>query len=438
MPSPELAENVVVAGRFRLNRLLGRGGMGSVWHATHLGLDTPCAIKFIEGDLSILPEMVRRFEREAKAAASLRSPHVVQVIDHAIWEGIPFIAMELLDGEDLRHRLDREKRLSGQETVDILAQVGRALARAHSLGIVHRDLKPDNIFITKDDDREIVKVLDFGIAKQTATTRATLSKTKTGALLGTPYYMSPEQAEGLSSVDARSDLWSMAVIAFECIVGRVPFEGEAFGDLLLKIMVKPLPVPTALAPVSPKLDAWWAKAASRDPNARFQTVQELLSGLADAVGAEIPAGSSRVVVPMSDIGTDETLPEQVKSPTNVGIARTFSDAPSKAEARGKSRLAMGVAILVIGGGLVALATRSSPPPVAVSAGVQLPAASVAPPPAVSAAQVVPVVSAAVSTAPDASAAPSAVLAPTRPMSKPASRPKPVPSNAAAGAIDQGF
>src|ERR1019366_6689812 len=184
---PELGENVVVAGRFRLNRKLGQGGMGSVWHATHLGLDTPCAIKFIEGDFAMVPEMQQRFEREAKAAASLRSPNVVQIIDHAIWDGVPFIAMELLDGEDLRHRLEKVGRLSAEQTVEILRQVCRALTKAHGLGIVHRDLKPDNIYLVVDDDREIAKVLDFGIAKS-STGMESGSNTKTGAMLGTPYY----------------------------------------------------------------------------------------------------------------------------------------------------------------------------------------------------------------------------------------------------------
>src|SRR4030081_3888762 len=163
----QLVENLVVAGRFRLNRLIGRGGMGSVWQATHLGLDIPCAVKFIEGEYSGMAEAQARFEREAKAAAQLRSPHVVQILDHGVCEGTPYIAMELLDGEDLGKRLTRVGRLPAPELLQIVTQVCRALLRAHSLGIVHRDLKPDNIFIVHDDDREIAKVLDFGIAKAT-------------------------------------------------------------------------------------------------------------------------------------------------------------------------------------------------------------------------------------------------------------------------------
>jgi eukaryotic-like serine/threonine-protein kinase len=159
----QLAENTVVAGRFRLNRLIGRGGMGSVWQATHLGLDIPCAVKFIEGELATLEEAKTRFEREAKAAAQLRSPHVVQILDHGICEDTPYIAMELLDGEDLGKRLAKVGHLTPAELHGIMSQVCRALTKAHSLGVVHRDLKPDNIFLVKDDDREIAKVLDFNV-----------------------------------------------------------------------------------------------------------------------------------------------------------------------------------------------------------------------------------------------------------------------------------
>src|SRR6185437_10478011 len=161
----ELVENTVVAGRFRLTKILGRGGMGSVWTAQHLGLDIPCAVKFIEGDFASMPEAHQRFEREAKAAAQLRSPHVVQILDHGVCEGKPYIAMELLEGEDLGKRLQKTGKIAPAELVTVITQVCRALTKAHALGVVHRDLKPDNIFLVRDDDREIAKVLDFGIAK---------------------------------------------------------------------------------------------------------------------------------------------------------------------------------------------------------------------------------------------------------------------------------
>src|SRR4051812_48593875 len=208
----QLTEGLQIAERFRLVRLLGQGGMGSVWLADHLALEIPCAIKFIDREQNS-PEARRRFEREAKAAAQLRGQHVVQILDHGIWEGVPYIAMEYLEGEDLGARLDSMVRLPHAQTVRIIAQVAKGLSRAHAAAIVHRDLKPENIFLAKDGDDEVVKVPDFGIAKRS---QAALSEggTKTGSLLGTPYFMSPEQARGIKEIDHRSDLFSLAIIAY--------------------------------------------------------------------------------------------------------------------------------------------------------------------------------------------------------------------------------
>src|SRR4029079_10655534 len=244
----QLNENMVVAERFKLARMIGRGGMGSVWQATDLRLSTTCAVKFIEGELANMSEAHARFQREAQAAAQLRSPHVVQIFDHGVWQGHPYIAMELLDGEDLGKRITKAGQGNGGRLPNggvnaVVQQVCRALSKAHAAGVVHRDLKPDNIFLVTDDDREIVKILDFGVAKS-ASHAIDGSNTKTGAMLGTPYYMSPEQAQGIKSVDSRSDLWSLAVIVFQCLTGRLPFESEALGDLLVKIIVNPIPTPS--------------------------------------------------------------------------------------------------------------------------------------------------------------------------------------------------
>jgi len=286
----KLVENAVVAGKFRLNHMLGGGGMGSVWHATHMGLDIPCAVKFVRGELLEQDDIKARFEREAKAAAQLRSPHVVQILDHGVCEGTPYIAMELLDGEDLGTRLERVGRLPPEQLYKIMSEACRALAKAHALGIVHRDLKPDNIYLVRDDDREITKVLDFGIAKTRGSNEISGSGTKTGAMLGTPYYMSPEQAQGTKTVDFRSDLWSLAVITFQSITGRLPFESEALGDLLVKIIISPIPVPSQLASVPPGFDRWWAKASLRDPAERFQSAKEFADSLALVCGVSHISG----------------------------------------------------------------------------------------------------------------------------------------------------
>jgi tRNA A-37 threonylcarbamoyl transferase component Bud32 len=281
----------IVAGKYRLTRMIGRGGMGSVWEGLHTSLGARVAIKFIEAEYVDSDEARQRFENEARAAAMLRSKHVVQVHDHGVMpDGRPYIVMEFLAGEPLDRRLDRIGRLAPPDTVRILVQVCRALAKAHEVGIVHRDLKPENVFLVWDeeDGEDIAKVVDFGIAKFTGASMGVSSSTRTGSVLGTPYYMSPEQARGLRSVDYRSDLWSVGVIAYRCMVGHLPFEGEAVGDLLVKICTAPLPVPSQQASgVPPHFDAWFQRALAREPGERFASAMELAEALATSCGVSM-------------------------------------------------------------------------------------------------------------------------------------------------------
>jgi serine/threonine protein kinase len=293
----ERAPGVVVANRYRLVRQLGVGGMGTVWLATDLLLDSACALKLIDEDKAQSPEVRVRFAREAKVAAQLRGAHVVDVFEHGEWEKTPFIAMEFLDGEDLGTRLDREEVLDPATTYRIAAHVARALARAHAFGIVHRDLKPENVFLVPSDDGEIAKVVDFGIAKHDAYSLRDKT-TKTGSFLGTPYYVSPEQARG-KPTDHRSDLWSLAVIVFQCLTGRPPFESEALGELMGLILYEDLPKPSDVRPgLSPAFDAWWERAAKRDRDERFQTAKEFADSLGEAleqpVLLAVPSLSPRV------------------------------------------------------------------------------------------------------------------------------------------------
>jgi serine/threonine-protein kinase len=228
--------------------------------------------------------MVTRFEREAKVEAQLRSPHVVHVLDHGVWNGTPYIAMEFLQGESVAARLERVGRLDAASTHRLVAHVARALTRAHAIGIVHRDLKPENVFLVPDDDGEIAKVLDFGVAKWN-TDWAVNNVTKTGLLVGTPLYMSPEQARGTRDIDFRADLWSLAVIAFQAMTGSLPFLSEGLGDLLAKIMFEPIPMPSSIVPYLPlEFDDWWVRASSRDIETRFQSAKELSDALAVALG----------------------------------------------------------------------------------------------------------------------------------------------------------
>ena len=261
--------------------------MGSVWEGLHITLGNRVAVKFIETDYAESDEARTRFENEARAAARLQSKYVVQVFDYGVMpDGRPFIVMEYLAGESLDARLERMGKLNVEDTTRIITQVSRALTKAHSAGIVHRDLKPENIFLVNDEEEatDIAKVVDFGIAKFTDTSMGVSSLTRTGSVLGTPFYMSPEQARGLRTVDLRSDLWSLGVIAFRCLTGRYPFEGEAIGDLSVKICTAPLPIPSRLAALPPGFDTWFEKAMQRDPLQRFSSAVELADQLARSCG----------------------------------------------------------------------------------------------------------------------------------------------------------
>jgi eukaryotic-like serine/threonine-protein kinase len=274
------AAGTVLAGKYALVSKLGQGGMGAVWRAEHVQLRSPVAIKLIDHQIASNPEALARFMREAQSAAALRSPHVVQILDFGADNGVPYIAMELLEGESLAARIERTQGLSPTETAHIITQVSRAIAKAHEAGIVHRDLKPDNIFIVQNDEEEVAKVLDFGIAKASSTFGPTTgSNTRTGAILGTPYYMSPEQAEGNRLVDHRTDLWALGVIAFECLLGRRPFDSDALGSLLLAICTRPIPVPSTLGRVPPGFDVWFSRACSRELAQRFQAARDLAGEL---------------------------------------------------------------------------------------------------------------------------------------------------------------
>jgi eukaryotic-like serine/threonine-protein kinase len=280
----------VLGAKYRLVRPLVAGGMGTVWIAEHLSLRSAVAVKLLSREIAETEEGEQRFLREARTAASLRSPHVVQILDHGVDAGTPYIVMELLDGESLATRLQREQQLGPVQTERIVRHVARAVGRAHEAGIAHRDLKPSNIFIVANDEEELVKVLDFGIAKTSEEwTSALAGRTRTGTFLGTPGYVSPEQAEGARTVDYRTDIWSLGVIAFECLLGRPPFVGESFGSLLLAICSRPLPVPSEHGPLPRGFDEWFARACARDPEQRFQSAREAsneLRRLLDLSGGE--------------------------------------------------------------------------------------------------------------------------------------------------------
>jgi serine/threonine-protein kinase len=378
-------EGTVLAGKYALTSKLGQGGMGSVWRAEHVQLRSPVAIKLIDEQIAQNPEALARFMREAQSAALLRSPHVVQILDFGADQGVPYIAMELLEGESLAARLVRSGRLSPAETAHVLTHVARAVSKAHESGIVHRDLKPDNIFLVQNDEEEVAKVLDFGIAKASTGFGATTgSATRTGAVLGTPYYMSPEQAEGNKLVDHRADLWALGVIAFECLLGRRPFESDALGSLLLAICTRPIPVPSSSGAVPAGFDAWFARACARELPERFQTARELASELRRVCAGEQAHGGAQA--PQAGIsGASAATPYGSQAATDSTGGR-YADAPLTASSYAKSVgfeqrktpwLAIGVvtsfAAAAVAAGVV-LVTRNGAAPEIASASVVPPVA----------------------------------------------------------------
>jgi len=268
----------------RLVSHLGSGAMGSVWLAEHISLGTQVAVKLMNAQYAKDPEYVERFQREARAAAQIRSPHVVQVLDSGVTAaGVPFILMELLEGETLRSRIQRLGPLPLADVVRLVMHAASALGRAHQIGIVHRDVKPENLFLIEVGGELFLKVLDFGIAKQPP---ATLQKwmTETGRLLGTPFYMSPEQMVSAKHVDHRTDVWALAAVAYEALTARRPFQGQTFGEHILVVHAGGFTKPSTHRPGLPEaVDAWAERALQRDPEARFGSTRELADALDEAV-----------------------------------------------------------------------------------------------------------------------------------------------------------
>ena len=331
----ELVEGSMVTPSLRLVSRLGGGGMGSVWIAEHLALETRVAVKLIATGLASNAASVPRFRGEAAAAAQVKSPHVAQVLDYGVTaRGTPFIVMELLEGRDLRARILAGAPLPPRETVAIVRQVARALTRAHELGIIHRDIKPENVFLCHVDDEEpFVKVLDFGIAKRESGPELTT----TGTTVGTPYYMSPEQLIGSKAIDARSDLWSLAVMTFYMLTGRRPFTGETAAAIAVAIHSRRMPLPTELNPRLPSaIDAWFARACAREPSSRYPTAKELVAALAVALECTAPGPFDAVPMapaitardPFVDSGSEATVPASMR-----GMTATVRQAPVVAAIR---------------------------------------------------------------------------------------------------------
>jgi len=359
-----------IASRYVLRALLGHGGMGAVYEAEHLGLGKRVAIKFVDPEFATDENVVARFAREARAMSAIESAHIVSVFDAGTEDGRPYLVMELLRGEDLGERLRRLRRVPLREAMHVAAQVLKGLARAHAAGIIHRDLKPDNVFLVKHDiDPLFAKIVDFGISKIERPRADThpLALTGRGTVLGTPFYMSPEQAQASSDVDGRTDLYSVGAILFECLTGRPPHTGESYEQVILSICMSDAPLVSSFDPALPaNVVAFVARALARDRDQRFKSAERMLAALHEVAPEE------RTRVPL-DPPSAETL-ESAVAPS----ARTMLDgsvqrasAPASSEMSAATRLGVGTlgpdALGVLARATPVVAEAPPPPPADVEA-----------------------------------------------------------------------
>ena len=288
------------AGKYRIQRLLGRGGMGAVFAAHHEGLNKRVAVKFLLAEAASNEEAKARFKQEAQSASGLRNEHVAQVYDVSTGEdgGLPFMVMEYLDGQDLSQLLETQGWLPPEVACDYLMQALDAIHAAHRAKIVHRDLQPSNLFLARlEDGSTVVKVLDFGISKaQNGLGPMSGALTSTKAMLGSPLYMSPEQLRSSKSVDARADIWALGVILYELLTGTVPYTGENLGELFAAILEQePLPVRQRAPHVPPELESVVMRCLQRQVHARFSSVAELAMAL-------VPFAPARASLPVVAAG----------------------------------------------------------------------------------------------------------------------------------------
>jgi serine/threonine protein kinase len=376
----------MVAGKFKIEKLLGQGGMGKVYLALNVALDQKVVLKVLLPEYGQDPDTVKRFQHEGRAASRLRHPNVIQVMDFgAMEDGTLYMAMEFLPGKDLAHLIQNEFPLGDRRIARIASQILAALTEAHAQNIIHRDLKPENVMIEqRRGDPDFVKVLDFGIAK---ITDAKTKLTAAGLVCGTPEYMSPEQAKG-ADLDPRSDLYSVGVIIYQMVTGLLPFESDTPVGFLMKHLTEPPMPPSQRQPeveVPAELEAFIMKALSKNADDRFASAEEMR----DALLAAVPDAASAPVRTAS--GASIPRPATPAAPTakaapSAAKAKTAASEPLPAKSGSKAGLiAAAVALVVIAGGAGAFfalrggGEKAAPPPPAVA--VQPPPSPPAPPPA---------------------------------------------------------
>jgi eukaryotic-like serine/threonine-protein kinase len=358
----------VVGEKYRLVRLLGEGGMGAVYEARHDVIGRRFAVKFLHAELAGHPEILARFRREAQAAGSLENENIAAVTDFgSAPDGAPYIVMEFLEGEDLAKTLARTGPLPIARAAHILIQVCRGLVAAHGRGIVHRDLKPENLLLQqRGDGGDLVKILDFGIAKLKSTEQRPEAATRTGITLGTPYYMPPEQARGQKELDERADIYALGVILFELLSAQKPHQGENYNAILYSILMGGAPRIEAFRPdLPPELANVVHRAMAGEAKDRYQSVSELSQALAPFTGRALtPAptfsNASTVMAPHGGAA------QSVRSPSNSTRAPVaFTPNPTlqlPQPKQSRAGLWVGLAVVLLGaaGAAAWFVTRSAP------------------------------------------------------------------------------
>jgi len=329
--------------------------MGAVYVAEHILIGRQAAIKVLRREMSHRKDVVTRFFNEARAATAVKHPGIVEIYDFGYQaDGCAYIVMEYLEGETLSARLRRIGPLPAARAAALGRQVAGALGAAHGKGVIHRDLKPANIFIVRDPDvadGERTKILDFGIAKLAAGDQPGILKTRTGEVIGTPVYMSPEQSKGAGNVDARTDLYALGCILFEMVCGRPPFVAEGGGEVMAQHIYEPVPAPSSIAPVTPELEQFLLRALAKDREQRFQSAEEMSAALQMAVPAEsrVPASP-----PSQAPARAASVPAPPPQTTLSAANSTVRSAPT---GRRRSWIASAVAVAMISGGATAIAIR---------------------------------------------------------------------------------
>jgi eukaryotic-like serine/threonine-protein kinase len=381
----------ILLGKYRIERVLGMGGMGVVVAATHVTLEERVAIKFLLPHALSNGEAVARFLREARAAVRIKSEHVARVTDVGQLEnGAPYMIMEYLDGADLGTVGQRRGALPLEDGVEFVLQACEAIAEAHALGIVHRDLKPANLFLaTRADGTPSVKVLDFGISKMTgmSSSGADLGMTKTTAVMGSPLYMSPEQMASSRDVDARTDIWALGAILYELLTGTVPFQADTITQLCVMILQYPSPALRNARPDAPEgLGLVIARCLEKDRNRRFTTIAEFAHALAPYAPRRARLSIERVsrVIEGAGLGGSRPNLDEVMPPsTYVGSGTGAAWGASGIEKRGNGRVVGIVAgLLLLGGaaaaGVFVLRGHSAPAPAATTTETKSAVAAVLP------------------------------------------------------------